>query len=433
MVFSSGTAVAMYFLGSSIMQPETTFASDVPMPARPALSAAVQEYAPKPLIRTTAKIAALDPVHVWPSIDGRIISVTADVNEFVEKGDELARIDSDTLMLELRVLRARLTASRLQTKRSELEVDMLRKLAEMNASRIASLTARRSATVSDLELAQSELKRATQLGDLVRESERRKLAVNVAKLEAAIQEIDAQVATERLDGEAAKLNAIAGTIDAETNRANVEELEIQLEGIEDEIEKSIIRAPASGWIMKRDVEEGQIVWGERENNILFTLVPDIKKIRIIAAVNEIDVLKVQSAAAILFAADSLPARRLQAELLSVSPFAADHNSIVLYDAELVATNPDGALLPGMSAIVDFYEFPLLSNGLFVPQLAVFRQEDGHFIVVQDNADQENKIVPVKWVGNFGGSSVIQSPDVQPGDIALMIAQSEFESLLRKNM
>ena len=128
--------------------------------------------------------------------------------------------------------------------------------------------------------------------------------------------------------------------------------EINLERARRNLEYSEIRAPISGVVVSRDVEVGQTVAASLSAPILFLLAQDLAEMEILASVDESDIGKIREGQPVRFTVQAYPERQFQGTVQQVRLQSTTQDNVVTYSVVVSAENPDGALLPGMTATLD---------------------------------------------------------------------------------
>ncbi len=116
---------------------------------------------------------------------------------------------------------------------------------------------------------------------------------------------------------------------------------------------SVVRAPVSGVIISRDVAVGQTVAASFQTPTLFTIAADLTRMQIEAAVAESDIAKVKVGQEVSFTVDAWGQRRFQGTVKEVRLNPTTQQNVVTFTVVIAVDNPDGALLPGMTATASF--------------------------------------------------------------------------------
>ncbi|MGI4879205.1 MAG: efflux RND transporter periplasmic adaptor subunit, partial [Janthinobacterium lividum] len=116
---------------------------------------------------------------------------------------------------------------------------------------------------------------------------------------------------------------------------------------------TVIRSPVSGVVISRLVDLGQTVAASFSTPVLFTIARDLTAMQIEASVAEADVAKVRLGQAVSFTVDAYGARSFTGRVRQVRLNPTTQQNVVTYTVIVEVANPDGALLPGMTANASF--------------------------------------------------------------------------------
>jgi HlyD family secretion protein len=131
-----------------------------------------------------------------------------------------------------------------------------------------------------------------------------------------------------------------------------------------------IRSPVRGTVIKRAVDVGQTVAASLSAPTLFVIAEDLKKMKIMAQVDETDIGKIKTAQEVRFSVQAYPDKKYAGTVSQVRLQPDVVQNVVTYTVVILADNNDGTLLPGMTANVEFLE-AREADALTVPA-AVFR-------------------------------------------------------------
>ncbi len=177
-----------------------------------------------------------------------------------------------------------------------------------------------------------------------------------------ISEFELKTSKTTLDNQAADL-AIA-----ESN-LKVKETEIN--------QYAYITSPIEGIVLDRNVNVGDTVVDSSSNNStsIFTIAENLREMQIEAAVSELDVTSIHKGQQVRFKLESFPGRSFAGivENLRMTPISS--SNVVSYMVIINVENQDGALLPGMTCIVDFI-VESVEDVLIVPNAALRYQPTG---------------------------------------------------------
>jgi len=116
-----------------------------------------------------------------------------------------------------------------------------------------------------------------------------------------------------------------------------------------------IRSPVRGTVIKRAVEVGQTVAASLSAPTLFVIAEDLKKMKIMAQVDETDIGKIKTAQEVRFSVQAYPDKKYAGTVSQIRLQPDVIQNVVTYTVVILADNDDGTLLPGMTANVEFIE------------------------------------------------------------------------------
>jgi HlyD family secretion protein len=182
-------------------------------------------------------------------------------------------------------------------------------------------------------------------------------------------------------------NARAALVKAQTN------LELASEKRND----VTVRAPISGTIVEKNVEEGQIVTSTREVTGGTTLVrmADLSEVQVRTLVDETDIGRVQPGLPATITVQAYPDREFEGSVLKVEPQAVVEQNVTMFAVLIRIRNDNDLLRPGMNADVEI-EVGARENVLMLPNAAV------------KTADEAAELAPVLGIE-------LPEPIAAPGD------------------
>jgi HlyD family secretion protein len=130
-----------------------------------------------------------------------------------------------------------------------------------------------------------------------------------------------------------------------------------------------IYAPIDGIVVERNVDVGQTVAASFSAPQLFLIANDLSKMQILANVDESDIGEIHDGQPASFTVQSFPDRTFHGAVKQVRLQSKTTENVVNYTAVVEVDNPDGKLLPGMTATVDF-QTGSATNALLVPNAAL---------------------------------------------------------------
>ena len=281
-----------------------------------------------PITAAVAATGTLNPVVsvlVGSQVSGQIKELYVDFNSPVKKDQVIARIDPESF--ELRVRQA---------------------MADLEATRATVLTQMAGVGAQRAEVSRNEVN----LADVKRDYERKQMLVeknfiSVADRDKALAVYNA--AQEQVKTARAQL-AVAEA-QAKNAEAVVKQRESQLAQAKVDLDRTIIRAPVDGVVIKRSVDAGQTVAASLQAPELFQIAKNLHDMQVEASIDEADVGRVKVDQDATFTVDSFPGRTFRGNVMQVRKAALVVQNVVTYTVVISAANPDLQLLPGMTANV----------------------------------------------------------------------------------
>ena len=294
-------------------------------------------------VSATGTVNPVTVVQVGSQVSGQLKEVLVDFNSAVKKSQVIARIDPDSFAL--RVNQA---------------------MADVEAARATVLT--QSANVAALH---AEVSRArVGLADAEREFQRNKMLheknfVSAAALDKA--EFAYRTAQEQV--KVAQAQLAVGESQVRNVEALVKQRDSQLSQAKVDLDRTTIRAPVDGIVVKKSVEPGQTVAASLQAPELFVIAQDLRQMQVDTSIDEAEVGRIREGQPATFTVDSFPGRVFRGTVGQLRKAALVVQNVVTYTAVIATSNPNLELFPGMTAnvriVVDTRE-----NVLKVPNTAL---------------------------------------------------------------
>ena len=276
-------------------------------------------------VSATGTVNPVVSVQVGSQVSGQIKELFADFNSEVKKGQVIARIDPESF--NLRVNQA---------------------LADVEAARAMVLSQRANVSALQAEVSRSKVN----LGDAEREFLRNKGLfeknfVSAAALDKAQAAFEA--AREQLKATQAQL--AAGEAQVTNVEAMVKQRDSQLSQAKVDLDRTTIRAPVDGTVVKKSVEPGQTVAASLQAPELFVIAQDLRQMQVDTSIDEAEVGRIREGQPVTFTVDSFPGRTFRGTVGQVRKSALVVQNVVTYTAVVATSNPSLELFPGMTASV----------------------------------------------------------------------------------
>jgi HlyD family secretion protein len=250
-------------------------------------------------------------INVGAQVNGRVTKVLVDFNSVVKKGDVLAEIDPSIYGTVVSAQQANLQAQRAQLEQARAQAETAK--AQMETARIAYERVQR--------LFQQSL---ASKGDL----------------DTAKGGFDAARAT--YDAAAAAVNSAHAAIGAQVAQLNQSTTNLGY---------TTLYSPVDGVVVTRSIDPGATVVASFQAPVLFVIAQDLKKMRVLADVDEADVGKLQEGMEVEAVVDAFPGESFHGRVDQVRYSPNNVAGVVTYSAVVEVQNPEEKLRPGMTATI----------------------------------------------------------------------------------
>lgn len=387
--------------------------------------------------RTVSATGALNAsivVEVGSQLSGQITSMEVDFNDDVKKGQVLARLDQSTFKEQLGAAQAALESARADARTAEAR--LARAVIDVQQIRMqrAVLSARADNARVGLDLATRETKRKAALlekgaapaNDVLDSNSRKEAA------QAVLREAEANLEAHGGAVDAAVADVTRVKAEVESAQAAVRRLEAQAASAKVELERTLIRAPIDGVIVGRNVTEGQTLASSLETKTLFNIAGDLRRMQILARIDESDISRISLGQSASFTVDSFPGRDFKAKVTQIRKAPQVVQNVVTYTVVLGVDNDDYALFPGMTVVTKIVT-DMLPASLSVP-LAALRFKPRAEVIAAVGAQapagsmvwvmRNGTMTPVRVVtGDDDGQRIaVKSTDLQSGDRVIVAEQ-----------
>lgn len=248
-------------------------------------------------VRATGHVEAVTTVQVGAEISGRIVSVEVDYNDQVRAGQALAHFDRASLEAQLAEADATTAAARAALEQAKTD----RERTARDAQRVVRLFTNNAVSETDRDNAVAAAR------------------LDEQRVGAATAQVFAQEASDKV---------------ARNNLAH-----------------ATINAPIDGVVITRNVDPGQTVASSLQTPVLFTVAADLRKMRVIAAVDEADIGELVRLQRAYFAVNAYPDRVFEGIVTEVRNSPVITQDVVTYETVIEVDNTALLLKPGMTASV----------------------------------------------------------------------------------
>lgn len=266
-------------------------------------------------VQASGAVQPVLQVNVGAQVNGRVAKVPVDFNSVVKKGDILAEIDPVVYGAQVSQTSAQLAAQRANVESSKANLAAQKVAYE----RVQKLHAQNLAAKGELD---------TALG-----------AMEVAKAQVSAAE--------------AQVNAI----------------QAQLSQSQTNVGWTKIYSPVDGIVVSRSIDPGSTVVASFQAPVLFVIAQDLRRMRVMADVDEADVGKLKEGMEADAVVDAFPGESFKGKVEQVRYSPNNVQGVVTYSAIVEVENPSEKLRPGMTATVTI-KTQEVKNALRVPNSAL---------------------------------------------------------------
>jgi HlyD family secretion protein len=276
-------------------------------------------------VSSSGTVNPVSQVSVGSQVSGQIKEMLADFNTEVKRNQLIARIDPQTFEYKVRQSNADLEAARAAVLNAQANVSAV--MAGVSKARL------------DADNAQRDLQRKQDL--LARQF------ISQAEFEAARN--TAGTLGEALKVTLAQLEVARAQVTSA--QAVVKQREAALAQAQVDLERTEIRSPVDGVVIKRSVDVGQTVAASLQAPELFIIARNLSDMQVEAAIDEADISRVRPEQRVTFSIDAFPGRNFEGRVRQVRKAAISSSNVVTYTVVIGFANPNATLLPGMTANV----------------------------------------------------------------------------------
>ncbi len=251
-------------------------------------------------ITATGSVEPVDTVSVGTQVSGIIDKIYVDFNSEVKKGQVLAVLDTKNLTSTLNSAKANLQSAQANLQSANAALGYQR----ANYNRYKTLYQKGLISANDFESARLSYRQAEEQVAMMKES------------------------------------VVAAQENVRTAQTN--------------LGYATIVSPIDGTIINKYVAEGQTVAASFSTPELFGVARDLKKMQVLADVDEADIGDVRPGESVTFTVDAYPDDTFQGTVQQVRLGATTSNNVVTYKVVISTSNADLKLKPSMTANVTIY-------------------------------------------------------------------------------
>jgi HlyD family secretion protein len=303
------------------------------------------------LVKASGTVEAVVSVDVSSQLSGRIAEVFVNFNDTVRAGQPIAQIDPEIFAARVNEAKAALSVGTATAHVQKAAVQRA-KVAVLNARTAKKLVEAQSAAVkAKQDELEKDLQRKLELARTGSGTER-ELGQVRAQRDAGAADLRASLEQIQMKEEAigiAEAEQQMGDANLDNAQAVVEQRQAALDQARLDLDRTVLRAPIDGIIIKRDVNPGQTVAVSLEAKTLFKIANDLREMEVHGKIDEADVGHLKVSQTAQFTVDAYPDRTFSGQVLQIRKSPEVVQNVVTYTAIISAPNPDLLLLPGMTA------------------------------------------------------------------------------------
>ncbi|MCX8083248.1 MAG: efflux RND transporter periplasmic adaptor subunit [bacterium] len=237
-------------------------------------------------------------------------------------------------------------------------------------------------------------------GDTIAQVDYIKSELNVRQLESQVKAAEANLEGLKRDYERMQKLYSEGVISQkkwddiqtayEIAKHNLEGLKVQLSLAKVHLEDTKVIAPISGTIMKKFIDEGEIITdASMMKNAPLVSIADISKVKAVVPVAEVDLGKIMKGKDAEVFVDAYPEKKFYGKVYNISPFVDPLTRTS--EIEILVDNPGQLLKPGMFARAGII-IRMNKGTSTIPHKAVFSEGEQSYVFVVDGSVARKRYV-----------------------------------------
>lgn len=180
----------------------------------------------------------------------------------------------------------------------------------------------------------------------------------------------------------------------EQAKSQLVKAEATLSSAKERLDDTVIRSPMEGVVIKRYVEEGQVIASGISNvsgGTLIAVVGDLTSVYIQADVDETDIGKVALGQPVKVVADAHPEKQFYGKVQRIAPMGTEVQNVTTFKVTSEVKNPERLLKAGMNATVEIVAADL-RDALLIPAEAVKEAQEVMQFVSIGKGETESQAV-----------------------------------------
>ncbi|MDE3088107.1 MAG: efflux RND transporter periplasmic adaptor subunit [Chloroflexota bacterium] len=292
---------------------------------------------------------------------GRVAQVNVQVGDKVKVGQVLMTLDSTDLQLALKTAQTSVTNAQGSLSNAQASLDSAKIKASQNVNQlIIAKTSLNNATVT-LQQAQAAYDAIAWRPDVG-------MTTQATTLQTASNSYQSALANYNITASNLSDNSVVRTAQTNVDQAqnSVTQAQISLTQAQNNLAKANLVSPINGTVSAVNFNVGDTPSGTA------VVVADLSQIQVKVTVAEIDISKIKIGQPAQMTMDALPGKTYTATVASIGSVGAVTQGVVNYPIIVKLTDPDGDVLPGMTANLAI-EVDRRTNVLLAPLRAIKTQ------------------------------------------------------------
>lgn len=350
-----------------------------------------------------ANVAIKQDANLTFGVGGKIDELLVTEGDKVKKGDKLAQLETNSIVLSL-------TQAKLSLETARYNLDRMKDVKEIKDK------IERAET--EIDIGEIRLKEALNISDGFAVSYwTKEVAISYAKLVEAQQDLAQLLAKSKY--------ADLVVDDIAIKQLQVEVAEQTLANTQKQLDEATLVAPFDGIVADVYFEEGDTVPAPGVSTRPVIYLIDTTTMELEAEIDEIDVPSVKVGQKVNIEVDALPDLRLEGEITYISPVPVANADPIVYPAKISFKPPeDSGVRAGMTVTANIV-IETRENVLLIPNQVIEEDSSGNSIVLVKVGDQiETREVTL---GISDGLQTEVTKGLNDGDIVVFEVQTEAPS------
>jgi HlyD family secretion protein len=378
-------------------------------------------------VQATGAVQPVLQINVGAQVNGRVTAVLVDFNSVVKKGDVLMEIDPSIYGTQVSAQQAQLIGQRAQLEQAKAQAQTAKAQAETQR-----------ANAETLRIAYDRVRRLFEQN-----------LASKADLDTAKGQYEAMAATY----EASQAQFAAATANVASAQAGIGAQAAQLNQMTTNLGYTKIYSPVDGKVVTRSIDPGATVVASFQAPVLFVIAQDLKKMRVLADVDEADVGKLAENMEADAVVDAFPGETFHGKVQQVRYSPNTVQGVVTYSAVIEVDNPEEKLRPGMTATVTIKTHevkgalrlpnaalrykptpPMGPNGKPVPQPPeppLAKGQGRVYILVNEKPGEEKAEQKTIAIGITDGINTEVSPGALPQGVKVVTDETDSDDKKKK--